>query len=711
MLIKQIKEILQLKRNLSEDKGDNNLKLNNFNGFLDQQQRWINGQKRLENCLQRIAKLDDGKQKSDDFFYTDSTKQMQYEFSLILAKQLLKYITNILLNNKFKDFIKKYEEDGNYLYLLSLFNQFKYCSNLEQKYQEQEIETRKYLSEITIKYFKSINIDYLKKIVIEQRSLEYFINKISNAILELFYEDYILKQQAEDYVIKIQEQKKKILSNNPRDQNSLITKKLKQQLPEPNNHILGFENKEINVFCELSNDEQYGKVFEEALLFDSFYCDKLLTNQSYHHQKQRKIKVQSQKYSKQDLEQFISHYQVNQLRMTKKNIGELNKTDYSNRYYQTREQRLKSENNKSRIIEVTDKINKRRINTIKQFFKNDPDIKRQENKEVIDYLVSYNYKQVPKILQNFIIPHKSNEEKDSTSEILHKLFFKYSNKYEEDSSQTFQFMNSQSFISLFKDLKIQISSDEGLRIFQKCLEDQSFFNDKGLNYSYFLDVIRSLATILNDIDSNNPEFQREANQVRFKFSKKEIEQNSDPQQKINKFLQLYIFPNKSLIYEPIDLQLQNCQYYSDFQEAFSPLIAEFFENSKNEQSQFINFDDVVKVFMKIKLCPSKITKATLRYYFYYSQIEDEGLNLQQFHNFLNLLAMQQNKKIIGNKESSNVIQYYTYIFEQKNGISNDTIATFKKIMIFYIHRDYLKLLRLTKLAEFSIERRESYQDF
>ena len=29
----------------------------------------------------------------------------------------------------------------------------------------------------------------------------------------------------------------------------------------------------------------------------------------------------------------MSNYKVNQLRMTKKNIGELNKTEYSNRYY------------------------------------------------------------------------------------------------------------------------------------------------------------------------------------------------------------------------------------------------------------------------------------------------------------------------------------------------------------------------------------------
>ncbi|CAD8082893.1 unnamed protein product [Paramecium primaurelia] len=709
MLIKQIKEILQLKRNFSEDKGDNNLKLNNFNGFLDQHQRWVNGQKRLENCLQRIARLDDGKQKSDEFFYTDSTKQMQYEFSLLLAKQLLKQITNIMLNNKFQDYLNYCKQGDDYLQ--SLLDKFQYIQNSDSKYQEQEIDTRKYLFEITIKYFKSINIDYLRKIVNQQRSLEYYVNQIQEAILELFYEDYILKQQTEDYTFKIQEQKKKILNNNPKDQNSLITQKLKQQLPEPNNHELGYENKEINVFCALSNDEQYGKVLEEALLFDSFYCDKLLTNQSYHNQKQRKFKVQSQKYSKQDLEHFISHYKVSQLRMTKKHIGELNKTDYSNRYYQTREQRIKSENNKSRIIEVTDKINKRRINTIQQFFKNDPEIKRQENKEVIDFLVNYNYKNVPKTLQNFIIHQNSNEEKDISSELLHKLFFKYSNKYEEDSSQTFQFMNAQNFISLCKDLKTQISSDEGLRIFHKCLEDQSFFLDKGLTYSFFLDAIRNLASITNEIDTNNPEFQRDANQVRFRFSKKEIEQNSDPQQKINKFLQIYIFPNKTFIYESIDLQLQNCQYYTDFLEAFNPLIAEFFQNSKNEQSQFINFDDVVKVFMKIKLCPSKITKATLRYYFYYNQIEDEGLNLQQFHNFLNLLALQQNRKIISSKETSNVIQYYTYIFEQKNGISNDTIALYKKIMMFYIHRDYLRLLRLTKLAEFSVERRESYQDF
>ena len=103
---------------------------------------------------------------------------------------------------------------------------------------------------------------------------------------------------------------------------------MREQLPVTNIYSLGYENKEVNVFCELSNDEQYGKVLEEALLFDSFYCDKL--NEQFC---RKEKKSQSHKYSKSELEHFINQYKVKQIRMSKKNIGDMNKTDYSNHYY------------------------------------------------------------------------------------------------------------------------------------------------------------------------------------------------------------------------------------------------------------------------------------------------------------------------------------------------------------------------------------------
>lgn len=44
---------------------------------------------------------------------------------------------------------------------------------------------------------------------------------------------------------------------------------------------------------------------------------------------------------------------------------------------------------------------------------------------------------------------------------------------------------------------------------------------------------------------------------------------------------------------------------------------EFFLNSKEDQSGLINLDEIVKSLIKIKICPYKISKATLRYYYCY----------------------------------------------------------------------------------------------
>ncbi|CAD8113316.1 unnamed protein product [Paramecium sonneborni] len=446
-------------------------------------------------------------------------------------------------------------------------------------------------------------------------------------------------------------------------------------------------NKELAINCHLHDSIKFGQIMEQTLLLHSFHKDcseKLNSNLSLldpNNFKTKRDRIKFQKRNElnsksiQAQEYYMNKFQLEHMKLKDKLIDSNQKTLIKHKYFQDQNQLSKSIQNKKRIQQVTEKINKNKILVIQNLFKQGHNQKSQKAEEVLKYLELYSKIDIEnnQIFGQIIEINNSFSMKIET--FLRRIFFKFSNKQCDDLNELHKYIDLKGYLDCFHLSHIDIEDKKLIHVYQNNVKIQNKDQDRGLNFNFFRD---SLIDIANCIFLSPT---KEEKLLRL------VEEN---------LLEIY-----NEVLDLNEIRLLTIKSYQEFNNLFYPIIQKLFLiygkqiQNQNQNNERLNLDKIIQVFLQIKVFPQKFNKQFIRNYYCYAAEQDEGLNLNQFQHFLNLMALSQNKRISINREVNNIIHYNQYKLQQKfDDITEYEQKLFRKIMIFYFHNEYLDLLNV-----------------
>ncbi|CAD8083055.1 unnamed protein product [Paramecium primaurelia] len=443
-------------------------------------------------------------------------------------------------------------------------------------------------------------------------------------------------------------------------------------------------NQELAINCHLHDTSKFGQIMEQALLLHSFHKDcseKLNQNLSLLDPNNFKTRRERAKFqqrnemnqkSVQAQEYYMKKFQLEHMRLKDKLIDSDQKTLIDHKYCQDRNKGLRSAKNKKRIQQVTEKINRNKILVIQNLFKSGHDQKSQKADEVLRFLELYSkvdrennqiFSQVININGLFSMKIES---------YLRKIFFKFSKKECDDLNELYKYINLQGYLECFHLSHLDIEDKELITVYQNNVKIQNLDQDRGLNFNFFRDSLIDIANCISLLPNK--------------------------EEKLLRLVDEYLLEIYDQVLDVNEIRILTIKSYQEFNNLFFPLIQKLFLlygqqiKNYNFNDQRLNLDKIILVLMQIKVFPQKFSKQFIRHHYCYSAEQDEGLDLNQFQHFLNLMALSQNKRISISRELNNIIQYNQYKLQSKfEDITEYEQKIFRKIMIFYFHSEFLNL--------------------
>ncbi|CAD8117199.1 unnamed protein product [Paramecium sonneborni] len=443
-------------------------------------------------------------------------------------------------------------------------------------------------------------------------------------------------------------------------------------------------DQELAINCHLQDATKFGQIMEQALLLHSFHkncSEKLNQNLSILDPNNFKTKRDRAKFQRRNemnsksveaQQYYMKKFQLEHMRLKDKLIDSDQKIHIEHRYCQDKNQSSKSVQNKKKIQQVTEKMNRNKILVIQNLFKQGHDQKSQKAEDVLKFLELYS-----KIDRenNQIFSQKIEFNGTFSMKIesfLRKIFFKFSNKECDDFNELYKYINLQGYLEFFHLSHIDIEDKELTSIYQNNVKIQNQDQERGLNFNFFRDSLIDIANCISLLPTKEEKLLRL------------VEEN---------LLEIY-----DQVLDLNEIRLFTIKSYQGFNSLFYPITQKLFFiygkkiQNYNLNNQRLNLDKIISVFMQIKVFPQKLSKQLIRHYYCYTTEQDEGLNLNQFQHFLNLMALSQNKRMSVSKELNNIINYNQYKLQQKfDDISEYEQKIFRKIMIFYFHSEFLAL--------------------
>ncbi len=108
-----------------------------------------------------------------------------------------------------------------------------------------------------------------------------------------------------------------------------------------------------------------------------------------------------------------------------------------------------------------------------------------------------------------------------------------------------------------------------------------------------------------------------------------------------------ILPQEETFLESFHKELIECSYYAEFCKKFDDLFIKLFNFSfklrgivnTRIKNTFLKFDEVFELLWKIEIFPVLLAKSIIRFYYYYTLCDDEGLDYENFISFINIVGI------------------------------------------------------------------------